>query len=95
MQALHWACVAFGVLSCIGTGLGRDTITFRSGSGTVLFSHKKHQDTVKDCTACHSAGPGPIKENGQFRPHKLCIGCHENRKSGPVNCVDCHRESGY
>ncbi|HOI16419.1 MAG TPA: cytochrome c3 family protein [Geobacteraceae bacterium] len=94
MQALHWTFVALGILCCVGTGFAKDVIILRSESGNVIFTHKKHQEAVKDCTTCHKTAPGSIKESGQYRPHKLCIGCHENRKSGPVNCVDCHKASG-
>lgn len=94
MKVLQLACAALAVLSHAGAGFAADVIVFPAESGKVVFTHKKHQEAVKDCGVCHKTAPGTMKASGQYRPHKLCIGCHEKVKSGPINCVDCHRNAG-
>jgi hypothetical protein len=90
-MVLRWLPhVALVVLCSPGNGFAADVILLPSESGNVVFPHKKHQESVRDCKVCHKTSPGTIKESGQYRPHKLCIGCHEKERSGPVNCVDCH-----
>jgi len=84
------ACAALSLLGFSWTGFAADTIVLHSESGNVVFPHKKHQESIKDCTVCHKTSLGTIRESGQYRPHKLCIGCHEKEKSGPVNCLGCH-----
>ncbi len=93
MRALQFTCAVLAIISCAGTAVAADVIVFPAENGQVIFTHKKHQEVIKDCSACHTSAPGKMRSPGQFRPHKLCIGCHEGRKSGPVNCVDCHKPS--
>jgi predicted CXXCH cytochrome family protein len=88
---LTWAVLAF--LAYAGAGFAADVIVLPAESGKVIFTHRKHQEAVKDCTACHMSAPGKMRNSGQYRPHTLCIGCHEKKKSGPVNCVGCHSTS--
>ena len=94
LEVLQFTCAALSILFYVGTGFAADIIELPSESGKVIFTHKKHQEAIKDCEVCHKTGPGSIKKSGQFRPHKLCIGCHEKNKSGPVDCVGCHKTSG-
>jgi predicted CXXCH cytochrome family protein len=91
MRALQFTCAVLFMLPYVGTGFAADKIVLPSGSGDVIFTHKKHQEIIKDCAVCHKSAPGKIRDSGQYRPHKLCIGCHENKKSGPINCVGCHK----
>lgn len=93
MQTLHLTFAVLVILSCAGTAVAADVIVFPAENGKVIFSHKKHQETIKDCSVCHTSTPGKMRDPGQFRPHQLCIGCHEQKKSGPVNCADCHKPS--
>jgi len=93
MRAFQVTCAVVAILSCTGAAFAADVIVFPAENGKVVFSHKKHQEAMKDCAACHTSTPGKMRGSGQYRPHRLCIGCHENRKTGPVNCVDCHKPS--
>jgi predicted CXXCH cytochrome family protein len=94
MKVLQYTCAVLVILSYLGTGFAADIIVLPSESGKVIFTHKKHQEAIKDCEVCHKTALGTIKEFGQYRPHKLCIGCHEKKKSGPIDCVGCHKTSG-
>lgn len=93
MRSEMLTCAVLAILSSAGTAVAADIIVFPAENGKVIFSHKKHQETIKDCSACHTSTPGRMRDAGQFRPHQLCIGCHEKQKSGPVNCVGCHKPS--
>jgi predicted CXXCH cytochrome family protein len=94
MRALQFTCAALAILSYVGTGFAKDIIVLHSENGNIIFTHKKHQEAIKDCAVCHESAPGKKKIFGQYRPHKLCIGCHEKKESGPVDCVGCHKTSG-
>jgi len=94
MKVLQFTCAALVIYSYLGTGFAADIIVLPSESGKVIFTHKKHQEAIKNCKVCHKTALGTIKEFGQCRPHKLCIGCHEKKKSGPIDCVGCHKTSG-
>lgn len=93
MKALQFACAALAILCYGGAGFSADVIFFPSETGKVTFTHKKHQEAIKDCEVCHKILPGTIREFGQY-PHKFCIGCHEEKKSGPIDCVGCHKIPG-
>jgi cytochrome c553 len=70
-----------------------DVITLPAKNGDVKFSHKKHQELVKDCKICHGkAVPGKIPGFGKDVAHKLCIDCHKEKKAGPVKCTECHKK---
>jgi predicted CXXCH cytochrome family protein len=75
-----------------GTALAADTITLPAKNGDITFNHKKHQDTLKDCKACHEKAPGKIEGFGKDSAHKLCKGCHEEKKAGPTKCGECHKK---
>ena len=91
MVVLQLACVALAIFSCASTGSAADKIVLPAESGNVVFPHKEHQESIRDCKVCHKTALGTIKQSGQYRPHELCIGCHEKKKSGPINCVGCHK----
>lgn len=74
------------------------------GKGKVDFPHAKHQETLKDCSICHTLFPqkiGAIEE--LVKQEKLkkkqvmnqCRGCHKDMKkagkpTGPTSCSKCH-----
>jgi hypothetical protein len=66
---------------------------FPASMGKVTFDHKKHQETLKDCTKCHAkpAG-GKIEGFGKDLAHKTCKGCHQEMGKGPTGCKDCHKK---
>lgn len=70
---------------------GPETISLPAKMGTVTFSHKAHQEKLKDCKICHEKGPGKIEGFGKDWAHKTCKGCHAE-KNGPTKCGDCHKK---
>lgn len=82
-----------------------DAMVLKGGSpGDVPFPHKIHQDTLKDCDACHKLFPqeagaieklitaGTLKKKEAM---KQCQDCHKETKAkgaktGPTSCKDCH-----
>lgn len=83
----------------------KDTYEFKGGSmGKVSFSHKAHQDILKDCKICHhkdEAGKekdcgtchtkdSKVKSKDAF--HNRCKKCHVEQKKGPTGCKDCHKK---
>lgn len=75
-----------------GAALAADVITLPAKNGAVTFSHKAHQERLKDCKICHEKGPGTIEGFGKEIAHKSCKGCHEEKKTGPVKCSECHKK---
>lgn len=89
-----------------GQNKGGENFDIDGGSrGKVPFPHWKHQDTLKDCNACHTMFPqqaGAIqslqaqeKLKSKQVMNKLCIACHRTEKRGgkphgPTRCGDCH-----
>jgi predicted CXXCH cytochrome family protein len=73
-----------------------DVMTFPAKNGDVTFNHKKHQEVVKDCKACHAKKIGKIEGFGKDMAHKLCIDCHKAKSKekvkAPVACKDCHKK---
>jgi hypothetical protein len=86
--------------------LGAENIILEGGdSGAVPFPHKKHQDSLKDCSICHDLFD---QEIGSIEKLKLedklqakqvmntqCLKCHRDAKkagnaSGPISCTTCH-----
>jgi cytochrome c553 len=72
--------------------MAADVITMEAKNGNVAFPHKKHQEVLKDCKACHEKGMGKIEGFGKEWAHKTCKGCHEVKKQGPTKCGDCHKK---
>ncbi len=87
------AAVALAIF-CAGAALaaGPETITLPAKMGNVTFNHKKHQEMLKDCKACHEKGPGKIEGFGKDMAHKTCKGCHTEKGQGPTKCGDCHKK---
>lgn len=86
------AAVALTIFST-GAALAGDTIVLKAANvGDVTFPHVKHQELLKDCKICHTAGPGKIEGFGKDAAHKLCKGCHETKKAGPTKCGECHKK---
>ncbi|MBT0653767.1 cytochrome c7 [Geomobilimonas luticola] len=79
-------------LICAVAAMAADTINLPAKNGNVTFNHKKHQEVAKDCKACHEKGPGKIEGFGKDSAHKLCKGCHEEKKAGPTKCGECHKK---
>lgn len=72
---------------------GADSIELPAANGKVTFNHKKHQDSLKDCTKCHaSQAGGKIEGFGKDIAHKTCKGCHADTGKGPTSCKDCHKK---
>ncbi|MFH2063926.1 MAG: cytochrome c3 family protein [Pseudomonadota bacterium] len=85
---------------------GPEKIELDGGSrGKVLLPHRTHQNTLKDCNACHDVFPqragaiASLKAEGKLKNkhvmNKLCIACHKTEKkagkpAGPITCADCH-----
>ena len=70
-----------------------EVVELKASMGKVSFPHKKHVETLKDCTKCHAKGtPGKIAEKNKDWAHKTCKGCHTELKKGPTGCKDCHKK---
>ena len=89
--ALIAALTFVGSVSAMAAG--PEALTLNAKNGNVAFAHKKHQDLVKgDCKTCHEKAPGKIEGFGKDPAHKLCKGCHEEKKAGPTKCGECHKK---
>lgn len=69
-----------------------DMITFPSKSGDVYFNHQRHAKASGTCKPCHVRTGGKIKGLGKAWAHKVCRGCHESAKAGPIECQGCHHQ---
>lgn len=73
--------------------IGPKTIDFKMGTKTIVFTHRKHQQLVKNnCWECHDKKNGKIANWGEATAHKLCIPCHDLNEKGPVVCKGCHKK---
>ena len=74
--------------------MAADTITLKAKMGDVTFNHKVHSEKA-ECKTCHTAEP-PAKFalGGKDPAHKLCGGCHGEKKVGPQanKCMECHKK---
>ena len=74
--------------------IAADMVTLKAKMGDVTFNHKAHGEKV-GCKSCHPAEP-PAKFaiGGKDAAHKLCGGCHTEKKAGPAanKCMDCHKK---
>lgn len=90
------ATVVAAVFLSVSATWAADVITFPSSSGDVPFSHKKHQQLVKNCKACHEGKVGKIPGFNKEKAHKLCWDCHKTKSNGkgpvPPNCSGCHKK---
>lgn len=67
-----------------------DVIEMKRG---VKFNHKAHQESLKDCTKCHTkATGGKIEGFGKDIAHNTCKGCHSTGGKGPTACKECHKQ---
>ncbi|MDM8537451.1 cytochrome c3 family protein [Desulfobacterales bacterium HSG17] len=87
---------------------GAENISIFGGTtGDIQFPHRTHQNSLKDCTVCHSNFPQTtgilwqLKEDGDLRSKKimntLCMKCHRQMKkagdtTGPTRCKGCHQK---
>jgi hypothetical protein len=78
----------FAVVAFAGAACAADVMELKKG---VKFTHKAHQEALKDCKKCHEKGPGKIEGFGKDWAHKSCKGCHADMKKGPTSCKDCHK----
>ncbi len=84
---------------------GREIKIDGGKKGAIIFSHHMHQDTIGDCSVCHSIFPkskGAIKDAITQKKlkkkqvmKKTCIKCHKAMKKagkdhGPTSCSACH-----
>ncbi|HEU0265689.1 MAG TPA: cytochrome c7 [Geobacterales bacterium] len=76
----------------LATAQAAEVMEFPASMGKVTFNHKKHQDTLKECSICHEKAPGKIDGFGKEWAHKNCKGCHGEKKAGPTSCGDCHKK---
>ena len=75
-----------------------ENVQFENKMGTVTFSHQIHQQIT--CQSCHHTGNsekcstchGIQRETPTAKKtfHTLCKGCHQQEKSGPTSCRECH-----
>jgi hypothetical protein len=79
-------------LYCAGLAFAADEMVLKAKNGDVKFNHKKHQEYAKDCKVCHAKGVGAIEGFDKDAAHKLCKGCHEEKKAGPTKCGECHKK---
>jgi predicted CXXCH cytochrome family protein len=86
------AIAMIAAIAFAGTAFAADVIDLPAKNGNISFPHKKHQDALKDCKACHEKAPGKIEGFGKDAAHKLCKGCHETKKAGPTKCGECHKK---
>jgi hypothetical protein len=72
--------------------MAADTVTLKAKNGDVTFNHKVHGEKV-GCKACHpEATPAKLTLGGKDPAHKLCQGCHTEKKAGPTKCMECHKK---
>ena len=89
--------IAAAALTVFSAGMalaaGPEVITLKASMGNVAFPHKKHQDLLKNCTACHVKTPGKIEGFGKDWAHKTCKDCHAEKKIGvEEKCKFCHKK---
>ena len=71
-----------------------DTITLKAKNGDVTLNHKVHGEKY-GCKVCHpEATPAKLSLGGKDPGHKLCTGCHTEKKAGPAanKCMECHKK---
>lgn len=71
---------------------GATRVDLPASQGTVHFPHRKHQEMLKDCSNCHTNGPGKIAGLGKAWAHSTCRGCHNETAKAPVQCKGCHKK---
>jgi hypothetical protein len=74
--------------------IAADMVTLKAKMGDVTFNHKAHSEQ-NACKTCHPTEPaGKFSLGGKEPAHKLCTGCHAEKKMGPQSskCMDCHKK---
>ena len=69
-----------------------ESVVMKAKNGNVTFDHKKHSADPASCKACHGEGAPAKLTLGKDPAHKLCKGCHEEKKAGPTKCGECHKK---
>ena len=86
--------IAVVIMLFVGVPLyAGDMVHLKSKAGDVTFDHKAHGD-ITECKTCHGSGtPGKVDLGGMEPAHKLCGGCHTEKKMGPQanKCMECHK----
>ncbi|MBF0390137.1 MAG: cytochrome c3 family protein [Desulfamplus sp.] len=81
-------------------------LMFQNAAGKVLFTHAVHtqdydlscldchhnieDDEVYSCKECHEATGDEGMPSRTDAFHEQCIGCHNEKGAGPVECNSCH-----
>jgi len=73
--------------------IAADMVTLKAKMGDVTFNHKAHSE-ANDCKTCHGDGEPAKITLGKDPAHKLCGGCHGEKKMGPqpTKCMECHKK---
>ena len=102
----------FSILVALGMAwaaenMGAPDMTLYGGkTGEVPFPHAMHQQSLKDCSACHGIFPKEagviekMKAGGDLKKKAVmnqCTKCHKDlkkagEKTGPVSCRKCHQK---
>lgn len=61
-------------------------------NGKITLPHKAHSDSLA-CVTCHGETEPGSFSLGKDAGHKLCKGCHEEKKIGPTKCTGCHEKT--
>ena len=92
---MKWIVLVVALMAMVVSPvLAADMVTLKAKNGDVTFNHKVHGEKA-DCKICHGEGtPGKLSLGGKDPAHKLCTGCHTEKKAGPVlnKCMDCHKK---
>ena len=43
-----------------------------------------------ECSECHAPADGKYPMSLIVAYHKMCKGCHQEKKAGPIMCAECH-----
>lgn len=93
MKKITAVVAMLAVTAFAGVAFAADVIELPASNGKISFDHKKHKESLKDCTKCHAnAAGGKIEGFNKDMAHKTCKGCHSDMKKGPVGCKDCHKK---
>ena len=90
MKKISAVVAMLAVTAFAGAAFAADVIELPASMGKVTFTHKNHQERLKDCKKCHTGAPGKIAEKNKDWAHKTCKGCHTEMKKGPTSCKECH-----
>jgi len=73
---------------------------YRSKVGSVIMSHKTHEDIGLACVDCHHKENNDERiktcakchygDDGYEKLHGKCVDCHIEVRKGPQKCMQCH-----